>query len=625
MTRRPAAPALRTSAGRSVGLTLALALALAPGLPASAQSGEDAGQAPTTATTRAAPARHAGHPFHATRPGRRGPVKLAMGSTARSPFPGQRLAGRMPLPAGAQRPTRVVLLSIGQGELINLPVGVANVWTSNPGVADVYVSSPTQLNLYGKAFGESTVFATTRAGTVVYSATVRVSQNLTTIDEMLKEAMPDAHLKVTLVGQLAVLSGTVGTPYDSAQAELLVKGLLNPGQKVTGDEPLKISVINRLKTATPQQVMLQVRFAEVSRTLTRAIGANLSSFASNSNGMLFGLSRGANPGTLTPTTSTVTTTSTVGGTTVTTSGNVYNGGAAVGLPKNLANSTAVSLAGKFAGMSLLGSLDLGEQIGLATTLAQPNLTAMSGETAEFLAGGEFPVPMSEGLGTVTIDYKKFGVSLSYTPTVLANGNISLKVRPEVSELSSQGAVTLNGFTVPGLSVRRAETTVELGSGQSFMIGGLLSNNANHTIEKTPGAGDVPILGALFKSTNFQKGETELVIVVTPYLVKPVDANAIKLPTDGYQNPDEISEVLGHQLSAGKSGVSRPMPTEAPRAEAATPGIGADDRAEPTRDRGGKKRGKEDKKGDKNAAGSTGAAPADHPRDSTAAAPGFSIN
>src|SRR5205085_6964537 len=131
----------------------------------------------------------------------------------------------------------------------------------------------------------------------------------------------------------------------------------------------------------------------------------------------------------------------------------------------------------------LGTLDAGERVGMVHTLSQPNLTALSGETAEFLAGGEFPIPMSAGLGTTTIEYKKFGVSLSYTPTVLANGRISIRVRPEVSELSSQGAVTINNFTIPALTTRRAETTVELGSGQSFMIAGLLSNNAQNTVEK----------------------------------------------------------------------------------------------------------------------------------------------
>ncbi|MBS0477131.1 MAG: secretion system protein, partial [Proteobacteria bacterium] len=174
-------------------------------------------------------------------------------------------------------------------------------------------------------------------------------------------------------------------------------------------------------------------------------------------------------------------------------------------------------------------------------------------------------PISQGLGTTSVEYKKFGVSLAYTPTVLANGRISMRVRPEVSELSSQGAITLNGFQVPALTVRRAETTIELGSGQSFMIAGLMSNSAQNTLKKMPGAGDIPILGSLFRSTNFQRGETELVIVVTPYLVNPVNANDIKLPTDGYQNANTLQQLLGHMESDGKSGAERPKPSAAPSA------------------------------------------------------------
>ena len=200
-----------------------------------------------------------------------------------------------------------------------------------------------------------------------------------------------------------------------------------------------------------------------------------------------------------------------------------------------------------------------------------------GETASFLAGGEFPIPLSQGLGTTTIEYKNYGVSLAYTPTVLANGRISLRVRPEVSEISSQNAITLNGFQVPSLVTRRAETTVELGSGQSFMIAGLLSNSAQNSIDKTPGLGDVPILGNLFRSTTYRKGETELVIVVTPYLVRPVDANDIVLPTDGFRKPTEFQRLLGFQQSDGVSGEDRPKP----RAVETTPAAPAISYGQPT--------------------------------------------
>ncbi len=180
------------------------------------------------------------------------------------------------LPVGAQRPTSEVLLSVGQGELVTLPANVANVWTSNPGVADVYVANPRQIHLFGKENGEATIFATTAGGAVVYSTNVRVSQNITSIDRMMRAAMPDADIKVTTVGQIAVLTGTVASPDDSEQAQRLVTSLLNPGVNISDPAtPLKIGVINRLKTATPLQVNLQVRFAEVSRSFAKNVGVNL--------------------------------------------------------------------------------------------------------------------------------------------------------------------------------------------------------------------------------------------------------------------------------------------------------------------------------------------------------------
>ena len=193
-------------------------------------------------------------------------------------------------------------------------------------------------------------------------------------------------------------------------------------------------------------------------------------------------------------------------------------------------------------MPILVAKDLAETNGLVTTLSQFNLSALSGNTADFLAGGEFPIPISQGLGATAVQYRNYGVKLTYTPTVLSDGRISIQVAPEVSELSSQGAVQLDGVQIPALITRRASTTAELGSGQSMMIAGLMSNNAQNTIEKAPGLGDVPILGNLFRSTSFRKGETELVIVITPYLVKPVDGNDIRLPTDGYNSPDVLSQL-----------------------------------------------------------------------------------
>jgi pilus assembly protein CpaC len=454
-------------------------------------------------------------------------------------------------------PTGQIVLSIGRGQLVNLPGTMKDVFIADDKIADLQVKSNHQLYLYGKGSGETTVYASNAEGRVVWSANIRVGNNIDNVDQMLRVAMPEAHIATSTLGATSILlTGTVAAPEDAAEATRLVQAFM-------GD---KTNVISRLRTATPLQVSLHVRIAEVSRTLTRTIGTNLTGTSSSTNGIGFGISRGDNQGTITNPQGLVS--SSLANGTYTSAPTIYN------FPSNLTGSTAISLGTKFLGLSLLGSLDLGESIGLVTTLAEPNLTALSGETSTFLAGGEYPIPMSSGLGTVSVEFKNYGVSLAYTPTVLSDGRISLRVRPEVSELSSQGAVSFGGYSVPALTVRRAETTVELGSGQSMMIAGLLSNNAQHTITKLPGAGDLPVLGSLFKSTSFQRGESELVIVITPYLVKPVNAADIKLPTDGLQNPTTTQEVLGNMLTDGKSGATRPGPTSGDAAPPPRVGMGS---------------------------------------------------
>ena len=465
------------------------------------------------------------------------------------------LAAAPVAPVAAQsvmRPSTDIVLSVGRGQLVTVPGNMSDIFVANEQIADVQVKSKNQLYVFGLSGGETTLYASNAAGDVVWAANVRVGSNIDSIDQMLALAMPDAKVSVATMGTNTVLlTGTVAAPEDAAEAERLVKAFV-------GEES---NVVSRLKTATPLQVNLQVRFAEVSRSLVRTLGANLTSI-DGSSGFQFGLGTGREG--FAPTFSPGTATG-VGNEVTVTVPDPNNPGQFIQIPGTAVNplvgggSTLVG-AGKLLGLDLLGALDLAERNGLVTTLSQPNLTALSGETADFLAGGEFPIPMSQGLGTTSVEYKKYGVSLAYTPTVLANGRISMRVRPEVSELSSQGAVTLSGFQIPALTVRRAETTVELGSGQSFMIAGLLSNNAQSAIDKTPALGDIPVLGNLFKSTDFRKGQTELVIVVTPYLVKPVNANDIILPTDGFKAPNAFQQLFGNQESDGVTGGDRPKPT-----------------------------------------------------------------
>jgi pilus assembly protein CpaC len=473
------------------------------------------------------------------------------------------MATAMPAHAqSSQRATAEFALSKGRGQLVNLPVAITDVLVSNDAVADVQVRSPRQIYILAKEEGESTVFATTRDGKVVYSANVRVAQNFNTIEQMLQATMPDANIRVTTLSGMIVLSGTVATPDDAAEAELLVNGYV--GNKMD-DAVKKTLVISRLRTATPLQVSLHVKIAEVNREVVKNIGVNLTSIDAKPGGFLFGVGQGRNIGTVSSTFDPVT-----GQTTLSRTFTALNPGLGTGL----------GFGGKFLGMNLLGALDLAETDGLAVTLAQPNLTALSGETASFLAGGEIPIPIREGTSnTVTIEYKQFGVSLAFTPTVLGDGRISMRVRPEVSQLSTTGSIQLNGFNVPALSTRRAETTVELGSGQSFMIAGLMQNSNNNLTTKAPGVGDVPILGALFRSNNFRRNETELVIVVTPYLVKPVSANEIALPTDGYKAATDAERVLLGQSFSGKSGEQGPAPRKGEAQTIPAPSIGADSGAE----------------------------------------------
>lgn len=436
-------------------------------------------------------------------------------------------------PAAAQpvsaRPSETLNLSVGTGTLVRLSAPMSDLFIASEGVADVQVRSANQLYIFGKGRGETTIYATDKSGRVVYAANVRVGNNISSLDEMLRAAMPEAQVQATPLNNLLLLTGTVASPEDAAEAQRLVQAYIGEGTQV----------VSRLRTAVPLQVNLKVRIAEVNRSALKQIGVNLLSL-DQTGGFQFGIGQG-NPGTLTASGKTL---------------NVKNVG------------TTLGFAGKLLGLDLISSLDLLASDGLSTTLAEPNLTALSGETASFLAGGEFPIPVSQGVGgAVTIEYKSYGVGLAFSPIVLADGRISMRVRPEVSELSSEGGVRIGGFEVPALVTRRAETTVELGSGQSFMIGGLLRSNASNSLNKAPVLGDLPILGALFRSTSFRRSETELVIIVTPYLVRPVNGR-LATPADGWRAPHDGTAVLEGQTFMGVSG---PRP---PAAAVAKPGLAA---------------------------------------------------
>lgn len=431
------------------------------------------------------------------------------------------------LAQSSTQPSTTVNLSTGRGTLVNLATPMTDLFVANDTIADVQVRSPTQLYIFAKAPGETTIYASGRNGKIVYASNIRVGTNIGTVGQMLKIAMPDAAIEATPMNGMVLLTGTVAAPDDVAEAERLAQAFVGEGTRI----------VTRLKTATPLQVNLQVRIAEVSRDFVKSVGINL---LASSGGFFFAQGRAdaitqeLNPLTPDPT-------------------DIRN------VIKGAGSGATTGFVDRFMGLNLQAAFDLAEADGLITTLANPNLTALSGETASFLAGGEIPIPMSQGLGAVSVEFKQYGVSLAFTPTVLSEGRISMRVRPEVSQLTDAGSVKLEGITIPGLLTRRAETTVELGSGQSFMIGGLLNNSHNNSADKTPILGDLPVLGALFRSKRFRRTESELVIIVTPYLVKPVSANQITLPTDGYRAPNDAENFLLGQSFMGKKATERSAP------------------------------------------------------------------
>ncbi len=470
-----------------------------------------------------------------------------------------------PVAAQTAKDGKTIVLSIGRGQQVNLGSAITDVVVSDPAIADVEVKSSRQLYILAKGPGETTVYATDAAGRTVYQATVRVGTNLDSVGQMLLLAMPEADIKVTTMNGMVLLTGTVDQPEDAAEAERLVQAFTGTGTQV----------ISRLKTATPLQINLQVRVAEVSRSLTKSISGNLKT-QDSTGGFLGGVFRGRDIAQIT---------SGAGGTglpiidassafdlppgSISLPFNPATGqfvtGTSTGYQFNVPPGTNVlAAAGKLFGLNVAAAFDLSEQAGLVSTLANPNLTTVSGETAEFLAGGSFPIVTSSNNGT-SVEYKTYGVNLTYTPTVLADGRISLRVRSEVSDISSQGAVRVGGLEIPATTTRMAETTVELGSGQSMMIAGLLSNQLGSSVDKMPGAGDIPVLGALFKSNGWRRNETELMIVVTPYLVKPVSDSEIVLPTDGLNSPNDLERILLGQVTSDKGEKTRPMPSVAPAA------------------------------------------------------------
>lgn len=448
--------------------------------------------------------------------------------------------------------SQAISIQAGTGVLLHLPQAAATVMSAEPDIARVQPASPTSLFLMGVAPGRTTVIATTSAGAAIVQYNVTVTPSAAArapavapptgitaatalaIQASIGRSVQGAFgVRVRAAGNDVILTGTAPNAAAAQQAEAIARAYVGE----------KGGVMDQLVVLGSIQVNVRVRIAEISRQVTRQLGFNWQALGSGP-GWRLGLLTGA----------------------------AASGGISPLLPLGLAplnNSPSVPNqfgAGFTSGNKLWdvnGIIDALAADQLITILAEPNLTALSGETASFLAGGEFPIPVagntSNGQTTVTVEFKTFGVSLALVPTVIAPTRINLRVSPEVSQLTTTGAVSVpvagGTLTIPALTVRRAETTIELGSGESFAIAGLLQDTSTQTTSALPWIGEVPVLGALFKSNDFQRGKSELVIIVTPYIVHPAASpDEFRSPTDHFEPATDLDRILlGHQLAPTSAG------------------------------------------------------------------------
>ncbi|WP_324805865.1 type II and III secretion system protein family protein [Sphingomonas sp. LY29] len=432
--------------------------------------------------------------------------------------------------------------SVRAGEL-NVPLNKSQVLRAdrpfakallgNPEIADILPLTSSSLYVLGKKMGTTSLTLYDGRNNLIAVVDIAVGPDVTSLKRQLSELMPGDQVGARMSNESIILEGIVSSG-PAADRAVQVAETYAPGK-----------VINLLSIGSTQQVMLEVKFSEIKRSALKDIGVGLFVGGSGNNG--FGGVSG-NGASLTP---------------------GANGGGVLGLGA-IADTFGI-LTRRFGlfGLNFEGALNALETKGAITTLAEPTLVALSGETASFLAGGEFPIPVAQGnsggaegggSNAISIEFKPFGVSLAFTPTVLADGVINMEVAPEVSSIDPTASIVVNGLRIPGLQTRRAKTTVELRDGESFAMAGLLRRDFQDTVRQFPVLGSIPIIGALFRSSGFQKEETELVIIVTPRLVRPVRAAAMQLPTDRVTPPDEADLfLLGRTDSA--VGVNPLKPTQ----------------------------------------------------------------
>ena len=434
-------------------------------------------------------------------------------------FAGTQAFGQDPiLSVGEHRDIQKLELTVGKSKVLDLPVAIKRASLANPEVADTVVLSPTQIYLTGKTTGVTSVTLWNESGKMMGVYDVVVAPDVTRLKENLHKTLPDENgILVTSDHDHITLSGTASNANNLNRALSMAEAYA----------PKK--VVNAMQVGGVQQVMLEVRVAEMNRELIRRLGVNFTGVGND----YFGLSILAN---------------------LTSLAGWAHGAGTPTITQGVTQAIQGAFGFNAGSTTWMGFIDALKEENALKVLAKPTLMALNGQEAAFLAGGEFPIPVPQTFGLVTIQFKKFGVGLIFTPHVLDSKHISLNVAPEVSELDFTNALRTQGFVAPAITTRRATTTIELADGQSFAIGGLLRDNVRESVKKVPFLGEVPILGALFRSSSFQKSETELVIIVTPHLVKPLDMNAQTLPTDYFVEPNDFEYyMMGFPEKSGHGG------------------------------------------------------------------------
>jgi len=444
--------------------------------------------------------------------------------------------------------SRKVRVGLGKSMLIELPREVRDVVVSDPSIVDAVVQTSTRSYLIAKKTGQANAFFFDSDGEQLLTLEISVERDVAVLNDLLNRLISSSKIKAEILNDTVILTGRVRNPSDASRAgDIASRFIVSDGGATDSRHHAK--VINLLVVEANEQVLLKVTIAEMERSTIKRIGINWSNVNLGDSGLIGGTQNafpitsgvggnGFMTGTFGPSGDRGTCFSPGGIGIPGTIGGLNTGNAI--LPNNLGVSIAANCLTK--------TIEAFERNGLIRTLAEPTLTAISGETASFLAGGEFPIPVSDDDGKIAVDWKPFGVGLSFTPMVMSEGRISLRISTEVSELSNDGAVSVGSINIQGLKVRRANTTVELPSGGSLVLAGLISDDTRQNLDGLPGLKKLPILGSLFRSRDFRKKETELVIMVTPYMVKHTTRKNLAQPDDGFAPASDQKSVFMGQLN-----------------------------------------------------------------------------